>query len=184
MKHEIFPTPIWQIKGASQQLIDELLQGAYTCKNKIENNERTKLGFPTTKHGGFQSPPFEWKDFHPEGIKYVEDNVKKEIKEDGEEAEVIRVAWWYNINPTGGWDIPHSHPGVDLAAVFYLTDGELSFVSPHNRSIGVRGQQLMNNKKGDLIMFPSDVMHMVLPNKSEKDRISISMNINVDLKPL
>ena len=42
----------------------------------------------------------------------------------------------------------------------------------------------MNNKKGDLIMFPSDVMHMVLPNKSEKDRISISMNINVDLKPL
>ena len=175
MKHEIFPTPIWQINGASQQLIDELLQGAYTCKNKIENSEKSN-------QGGYQSPAFEWEEFHPEGIKYVEDSIKKEIKEDGEDVNVKSVYWWYNINPTGAWNLPHSHPGCDLAAVIYLTDTdkELAFVSPHNRTIG-RGSRTMTNKKGDLIIFPSDVIHMVLPNKSEKDRVSISMNIVVDL---
>tara|TARA_B100000131_G_C17872403_1_gene514768 strand:+ start:64 stop:645 length:582 start_codon:yes stop_codon:yes gene_type:complete len=179
MKHEIFPTPIWQIKGAPQQLIDVLLQGAYACKDQVENNKRSN-------EGGYQSPPFDWDQFHPEGIQYVEDIVKKEIKEEGEDAQVAKVAWWYNINPTGAWNTPHTHPGVDLAAVLYLTDtqGELAFMPPHNRSIGMnRGYQSMNNKKGDLIIFPSDIIHMVLPNKSKEDRVSISMNINVNLKP-
>ena len=173
MKHEIFPTPIWQVNGASQQLIDELLQGAYTCKNKIENSQKSN-------QGGYQSPSFSWEEFHPEGRKYVEDSIKKEIEEDGENAKVKSVLWWYNINPTGAWNVPHTHPSVDLAAVIYLTDteGELSFFPSHNRSIG-RGSRTMNNKKGDLIFFPSDVMHMVLPNKSERDRVSILSLIHI-----
>ena len=175
MKHEIFPTPIWQVKGAPQQLIDVLLQGAYACKDNVENNKRSN-------EGGYQSPPFDWDQFHPEGIQYVEDIVKKEIKEEGEDAQVAKVAWWYNINPTGAWNTPHTHPGVDLAAVLYLTDtnGEFIFLPNTSRSIdGNRGYKALKTMKGEFIFFPSDVMHMVLPNLTEKDRICISMNIVV-----
>ena len=170
MKHEIFPTPVWHIKGAPQQLIDELLHGAEICKNSVETSARSN-------EGGYQSPPFDWDQFHPEGKKYIEDIVRGEIKKDIE----VR-SWWYNINPTGAWNTPHSHPGSDLAAVLYLTDtnGEFVFLPNTSRTIDDnRGYKSMKTMKGEFIFFPSDMMHMVLPNLTEKDRICISMNIVV-----
>ena len=35
-KHDIFPTPTWHIAGASQQLIDELYEGAYHFKERYQ----------------------------------------------------------------------------------------------------------------------------------------------------
>ena len=34
-------------------------------------------------------------------------------------------------------------------------------------------------KKGDILIFPSDLIHYVLPNPREEDRISISMNLRL-----
>ena len=34
-------------------------------------------------------------------------------------------------------------------------------------------------KKGDILMFPADIYHYVLPNPREEDRISISMNLQL-----
>tara|TARA_B100001250_G_scaffold32230_1_gene26347 strand:+ start:159 stop:686 length:528 start_codon:yes stop_codon:yes gene_type:complete len=172
MKHEIFPTPVWHIQEGPQQLIDELLQGAYVCKNSVENNEKSN-------EGGYQSPPFSWDQFHPEGIKYIEDQLRKIIKEHLETEWIAQFeSWWYNINPKGGWNSPHTHPGTDLAAVLYLTDtnGEFAFI-PHTNRIIDEGYKRMRTKKGDLIIFPSDQLHMVLPNELDEDRVCISMNI-------
>ena len=35
-------------------------------------------------------------------------------------------------------------------------------------------------KSGDLFLFPSGLMHMVEPNTTQKDRYSISFNLEVD----
>ena len=35
----------------------------------------------------------------------------------------------------------------------------------------------MNAKKGDIVIFPSDLMHQVESHEGEEDRMSISMNL-------
>ena len=181
MRHEIFPTPVWQIEGTPQELIDELLQGAYKCKDNIDCQKRSN-------QEGYQSPSFTWNEFHPKGIKYIEGVLKEHLIDKNDDnlfingaiaEEPLPTSWWFNINPKGAWNIPHTHPSVDFAGVLYLTDidNELCFISHNNRFN--TGHLSPPAKKGDLIVFPSDQIHMVMPNKSEKDRVSISMNITV-----
>ena len=171
-RHEIFSTPVWHIEGAPLELVDELYQGAYQLKKIYPNNKKRSA------QGGYQTPFLGWKDFHPQGIEYIEkvvgDIFKFKVKE-----------WWYNINGKGDSNMPHTHPGVDMALVLYLTDsdGLLSFIHPfsmrvfeiekHNHYVGV------NAKKGDIVIFPADIMHFVKPNPREEDRISISMNLQL-----
>ena len=34
-------------------------------------------------------------------------------------------------------------------------------------------------KEGDIIIFPSDIIHFVTPHEEETDRVSISMNLQL-----
>ena len=63
-KYEIFPTPLWHIDGASQEIVDELYKGAYACRDNIKSGSLSNLG-------GYQSPAFQWKQFYPQGVEYV-----------------------------------------------------------------------------------------------------------------
>jgi hypothetical protein len=169
MRHDIFATPFWHIKCISQELVDELYQGAYRFKKKYPSNQKSN-------QGGYQTHPLEWKDFHPQGIEYIDKVVGDIFKFEVE-------SWWYNINGKGHWNLPHTHPSSDMALVWYITDsdGLIHLMNPHpQRKILRSGDHIsIDAKKGDIIMFPSDIIHYVLPNKREKDRISISMNLQL-----
>ena len=167
-KHEIFPTPVWHEEGSiSQQLIDELYEGAYVCKESVESAQ-------LSNQGGYQSPSFKWDQFHPEGKKYI-NNVVGDIFEFNVEG------WWYNINSQGDWNSPHTHPNVDLALVLYLTETDdlLTFVNTHPTLNDPMVGYSPHIKKGDILIFPSQLMHFVKQNEREEDRISISMNISI-----
>ena len=173
-KHEIFPTPVWHIEGAPQQLVEELYEGAYKFKEKYESETKSNKG-------GYQTPILEWEMFHPEGKKYINNVV-------GDIFKFKVEGWWYNINGQGDWNIPHTHPDVNIALVLYVTDsdGLLAFMNPHpmrlidDQAYGGSGEYAaMKANKGDIIMFPSDLVHYVLPNPRKEDRISISMNISI-----
>ena len=175
MRHDIFTTPFWHIEGAPQEvferyhfwIVDELYQGAYKFKERYPSENKSN-------QEGYQSPSFSWKEFHPEGIKYIE----KILNDILGKFEV--TGWWCNINPKGAWNKPHTHPDSDFALVWYLTDsdGLLNLMNPflqrrNSKNINV------NAKKGDIVIFPSDIIHYVKPNQREEDRISISMNLQL-----
>ena len=165
-KHEIFPTPVWHIEGAPQVLVDELYQGAYHFKKQYTSTNRAN-------EGGYQTPLLEWKEFHPQGIEYINKIV-------GDIFEKFTVKeWWYNINSQGHWNTPHTHPNSNYALVFYVTDsdGLLRFMNPHQMRLDHDGYANLNAKRGDIMIFPSDLIHYVMPNPREEDRISISMNL-------
>ena len=172
-KHNLFSTPVWHIEGTPQELVDELYQGAYHFKEKYSTENKSN-------QGGYQTPPFSWEDFHPTGKKLLTDVVSYHLKK---EFEVTN--WWYNINPKGAYNIPHTHLGCDLALVWYITDsdGLLNFLNPHPQRIieDNNDSQLIgiNAKKGDILMFPADMWHFVKPNERDTDRISISMNLQL-----
>ena len=167
MKHDLWSTPLWHIEGAPQQLIDELYQGAYQFRDNYPSVDNR------SNEGGYQTPFLDWKDFHPQGIEYIDKVIGDmfKFKVDG---------WWYNINGKGDWNTPHTHPDCDMALVLYLTDsnGLLQLMSPFSqRKLRSSSHVGINANKGDIIMFPSDINHYVKPNNKEEDRISISMNL-------
>ena len=178
-RHDIFPTPVWHIKDTPQRLVDELYQGAYKFKEIYADNQNRSSA------GGYQTPFLEWEKFHPQGKEYI----KVVINEcDNQVFESFNIqGWWYNINGQGHWNIPHSHPNSDFAIVFYLTDSDrlLRFISPHHMRIkSVDYDEYKNDwsidaKKGDILIFPSDLIHYVLPNPREEDSVSISMNLQL-----
>ena len=89
------------------------------------------------------------------------------------------MGWWYNINPKGSWNAAHTHRGVDMALIWYLTDsyGTLNLINPSR----IKGEQNLNlnPNKGDIIIFPGDIVHYVMPNPKETDRVCISMNLKL-----
>ena len=169
MRHDLFSTPLWHIEGAPLELVDELYQGAYRFKKNHPSTNRSN-------EGGYQTPFLDWEDFHPQGIEYIDkivgDIFKFTVKE-----------WWYNINGKGHGNHPHTHQACDLALVLYLTDsdGLLHLLNPFpQRRVDRKGDHVgIKAKKGDIIMFPSDIIHYVMPNPREEDRISISMNLQL-----
>ena len=166
---DLFPTPLWHIDGAPQELVYELWQAAYRFKEAY-------ISVKKSNEGGYQTPNLKWKDFHPQGIEYVNKVV-------GDIFEGVSVqSWWYNINGKGHWNHPHTHPNCDFALVLYLTDsdGLLQLMSPFPQRKFDKGSHVsVDAKKGDIIMFPSDLLHYVIPNPKEDDRISISMNLQL-----
>ena len=167
--YELFPTPVWHIEGISQQLVEELYQGAYHFKERHKNSI-------LSNQGGYQTPPFDWNKFHPQGKEYID----KVVGDIFNEIKVIK--WWYNINGKGSWNLPHSHSGSDLALVLYLTDTDnlLTFINPFSqRRLNEVAGFHPKTKKGDILIFPADLLHYVMPNPREEDRISISMNLQL-----
>ena len=168
MRHNLFPTPMWHIEGAPQELVEELYQEAYKFKEVYPSANKSN-------EGGYQTPTLKWEDFNSEGVEYINKVVGDIFKFEVQE-------WWYNINGKGHWNQPHTHPGCDIALVLYLTDsdGLLHLLSPFPQRRKLEGDCIwINGAKGDIVMFPSDLYHHVLPNPREEDRISISMNLRL-----
>ena len=170
-KYEIFPTPVWHEEGGiSQQLIDELCEGAYQCIKRYPSIDKS------SNQGGYHSPLFEWKNFHPQGIELIQKVVYEVIEHD-----FNVTSWWYNISGKGGWNQPHAHTDSDLAVVLYLTETDdlLTFVNTHPTLTDPRVGYSPHIKKGDILIFPAELMHFVKQNEREEDRISISMNLRL-----
>ena len=186
MRHDLFSTPVWHLEGTPQELVDELYKGAYRFKKEHPSYE-------VTNYGGYQSPPFTLEKFHPQGIEYIKAIVTQLFaKEDSTSAPLTAIefppicdfkveSWWYNINGQGHWNTPHTHPNSDFALVLYLTDSDslLTFLNPHAQRTISQQNSSINAKKGDIVIFPSDLVHYVMPNQREEDRISISMNLQL-----
>ena len=179
-RFDIFSTPVWHIDGTPLELIDELHEGAYRFKKKYPSENKSN-------EGGYQSPSFDWKEFHPQGIEYVNKIIDDTLVEDtfilnqGLQKKFTVISWWYNINPKGAWNLPHTHPFSELAFVFYLTDSNnlLQLINPHLQRLNAPNYMMPNAKKGDIIIFPADLIHFVLPNPLEEDRVCVSMNLQL-----
>jgi len=97
---------------------------------------------------------------------------------------------WANINDHLAWNRPHLHNGCWYSGVFYIKadgdEGNIEFidtnvkvVSDFPASARTRCVESFTPTEGELILFPSGLMHMVEPNITKKDRYSISFNIEV-----
>ena len=106
--------------------------------------------------------------------------------------QVITEAW-ININQKGHFNCSHDHPGSLFSAVYYVKGGPdkgaLEFktpITPHTYTISdemVGGFNAFTGHAmvippvtGDLLIFPSWLLHRVNMSQSDEDRISIALN--------
>ena len=91
---------------------------------------------------------------------------------------------WGQLYLQGHKHKPHHHFNTDKNS----SNSVISFVhfikpadKPLFQFLNLKGDQVTpkNQKKGDIILFPSWLLHTVLPNKSNEERFIIAGNINI-----
>ena len=110
----------------------------------------------------------------------------QELEEEG--FKLVIDSAWFNINPPGGENKPHTHPGAHWSGVYYVDKPEGSghlqlydqitqrhpLREPRNKVR--KGIMDIKSETGGLIMFPAWLQHSVDVNTCKNDRISISFN--------
>lgn len=104
----------------------------------------------------------------------------------------LKMFAWMNANPKGGFNAPHTHPGAHWSGVYYVaqpevdegTSGMIEFLDPRTdlpswrilQAPSFRSKRKLRPLPGDLILFPSYLVHWVYPNEAEGDRVTIAFN--------
>lgn len=104
----------------------------------------------------------------------------------------MKLFGWMNVNPKDGYNAPHTHPGAHWSGVYYLSQpetddgssGMIEFVAPRVdlphweilRINAFRLKKRIRPKAGEIILFPSYLLHWVYPNETEADRVTVAFN--------
>ena len=98
-----------------------------------------------------------------------------------------KITYWTNINEPGSSNLFHSHyrADADVSGVYYVQGkdtGVIRFATHEQMNKMIRPGQPYSNmighdpREGDLLMFPSYLLHDVDVNRSQRQRISIAFN--------
>ena len=171
----IFETPLWIFE---REVPEGMPQWALDFKREVP------IGRRRSNRGGYQSDSYDFLENLP--FEY-QDDIKDALKD---LPAFIFNNWWLNINYKGNHNVVHTHPNSDLSIVWNITDnyGLLNFRHPnaHERwkllkVLDREEERTINAKAGTIIVFPSDLIHYVLPHELESPRITISMNLSLKL---
>ncbi|WP_171006917.1 TIGR02466 family protein [Shimia litoralis] len=108
------------------------------------------------------------------------------------EALRLKMFAWMNANPTSGYNAPHTHPGAHWSGVYYVSQpnvengssGMIEFLDPRSdlphwrilEASAFRAKRTIRPMAGELIIFPSYLVHWVHPNENSDDRVTIAFN--------
>ncbi len=112
-------------------------------------------------------------------------------KVDPEHLETKLFAWM-NMNPTGGFNAPHTHPGAHWSGVYYVrqpkvdtgNSGMIEFLDPRSdlpawrvlQSRAFRSKRKIRPEAGEIVLFPSYLVHWVYPNEAGGERVTVAFN--------
>ena len=191
----LFPCNIHEIKIKGFKIIrEEVLQYIYQEKKKDpEGVEKSNAGGwqSTSKYASFENILIDTA--RKEIAQYFN---SKRIFREGVGVEITNL--WININPKNASNRDHIHPASHLAGVWWIKvppdSGKLYFNCPNwfeqfhemcsysdefKEFSSTYPDYYLNPYEGGIIIFPSSLFHRVEESKSNKDRISVSFNINL-----
>ena len=175
----------------------------FVFKEKAELIEWSKTlgGRKISNVGGFQSKDYIAikKEIKKKFLDQLSKDVGDAIQAYGPgKFSLICTAVWTNINYPESWNVTHTHPQTDFTATVYLEVPDDSgilvidntdYVAAFQRfysipfsvdSIFTRLKYNHYPRTDSLVIFPAHLPHSVTANKSNKERISISANFNVE----
>lgn len=110
----------------------------------------------------------------------------------------LKLFAWMNINPVGAFNAPHTHPGAHWSGVYYVSQpevddekaGRIEFLDPRSdlpnwrilKASAFNLKKSLKPRPGEMVLFPSYLVHWVYPNTSDDERITIAFNATFSKK--
>lgn len=111
----------------------------------------------------------------------------------------MKLFGWMNVNPQGGYNVPHTHPGAHWSGVYYVSQpeidegnsGMIEFLAPRTdldhwkilKASAFALKKRIRPAAGEIVVFPSYLLHWVYPNEADADRVTVAFNATFS-KPL
>ena len=201
MQHNIllFPSIFHQWEVSNFEYVrDTLINFAY------EEKEKHPVSLNKSNGGGWHSPDNIYFTYDNPLYHIVKSTLTNFFASSGlfiENVDFAITALWVNINKKGDFHYNHIHPNSDLSGVLWIKvpdkNSEIGFQSPNDYSqwrstqiyksdfrdtIGLESSWSFTPAEGNMLLFPSSILHKVLPNLSDEDRIATSFNLSVGNK--
>ncbi|MGV6821003.1 MAG: TIGR02466 family protein [Parvularcula sp.] len=192
-----FAVPVWEVKIPDfADLNKEIL-------THLDEVKAEKPGIQRSNAGGWHSHD---RLHHDPRFSAVRDHIAAhchacatEIGFDHDTHDLVLNEMWLNQTGPGDYNSPHVHPNSFLSGVYYVKvpegGGNIEFSDPapartvslyprKKDNIHASPKIVYGVRTGMLLVFPSWLQHGVLPNQSNKPRISISFNVGYRSKPV
>tara|TARA_B100000989_G_scaffold293035_1_gene269840 strand:+ start:5579 stop:6181 length:603 start_codon:yes stop_codon:yes gene_type:complete len=193
----LFPTPIWTIQFENYKIVNEEM---YQFIKSQQSNDQKGINKSNVK--GWHSKDFELNDDEPQKfIKFISNSIEQvmtDMKWEKNKQSVKINNMWAIINTGGSANLRHQHGNSTISGAYYVRapkdSGDIVFYDPRPAPIyshpNVESPNLLNAqvnsitpKEGALVLFPSYLDHSVNENLSNEERIVISFNIKIQMKP-
>ena len=105
----------------------------------------------------------------------------------------VKATGWININQRHAYNVPHAHGGYTWSGVYYVRqpdtdsknggmiefiDARMGFIHRDGPTPGfLKTRHRVRPRAGQMILFPSWLVHWVYPNESDEERITIAFNL-------
>ena len=161
----------------------EFIKEIEACSKKYIDNTQFQWG----THSDSDKVPLKLRDFEY----LMKPNIDMLIDEIGSDITPKYSDPWINMYTRGQYQEIHDHHGTDFASVFFANDGvdfaKFYFHDRHSIDLSPRIRKLLNPisrheiniKAGDIIFFPSHILHGVSPHKSDVVRKTFAVNFDL-----
>jgi uncharacterized protein (TIGR02466 family) len=180
----LWESPIWiQKTGFNASFNRELLTELYHIADRVRHNRDPAVG----------SSLLDYVDANPrltELLQFKQSLVTETINQylpATQSAEMDPISSWLNVKETGEQIEMHSHPDSTVASTYYITvptdGGKLYYLDTGRVGQHCTSIKYIQPSEGDLIFFPSYVLHGVSANQDSALRVSLSTDFKYRLTP-
>lgn len=190
---KLFSTPLLRFSVQNHAALDAalLFEGEQMRKEDEGVQKSNRAGWHSSGNlFNETAPPFQT--LRAAAEQAVHDATRKVASKVAPEDLKLKIFAWMNMNPPGGFNAPHTHPGAHWSGVYYVNQpevetgnsGMIEFLDPRSdlpnwrlfKSPSFRPKLKIRPEAGQMILFPSYLMHWVYPNESDEERVTIAFN--------
>jgi uncharacterized protein (TIGR02466 family) len=190
---KLFYTPLLRFRLPDHEALDQaLLDEGERLRQASEGVTKSNRGGWHSEGNLFDNPSTAVQTLRDAArLSVLEANRSVSAKVDPDKLDMKLFAWM-NMNPTGGFNAPHTHPGAHWSGVYYVrqpevesgTSGMIEFLDPRSdlpawrvlQSKAFRSKRKIRPEAGEIVIFPSYLVHWVYPNEAGGERVTIAFN--------
>lgn len=192
-----FSTPVWAVQIDNYKNVNEEM---HTYIKELQNKDQ--IGISKSNLKGWHSKDFNLNERQPQNfISLIYSSIEQVMHDMNwdKQKQIAKINnMWAIINTGGSANLRHQHGNSTISWAYYVrapeNAGDIIFydprpapiysypnaVAPNSLNAQING---ISPKEGALVLFPSYLDHSVNENKSNEERIVISFNIRVQIKP-
>jgi uncharacterized protein (TIGR02466 family) len=195
-KELLFPTPIYTASVADAARLNKaLIEDIHALMGHTRSLQRSNQNGWHSENDFFQRPEESFRQLGRVLIQSAQ-AIMLDCSPDLDMAKyTMQGQGWINVNPKGGYNAPHDHPGFHWSGCYYVQvpptthdrSGMIEFLDTRT-NLQANGMPVSSSfapkvrkrpKAGQFYTFPSYLRHWVYPNEEEAERISIAFNLRL-----